>query len=123
MMSCLWLLRCGINGSFDQCHKLKELEYLSSQEQQNPIGPLNLPPTLKHLQLYSCDHIDGISELKEQTKFLSLELIYVPYDEPELPSSVKDIFQLMMCCEATCITLDGERGEYIYANEKFLELS
>ncbi|KAG5419031.1 hypothetical protein I9W82_002798 [Candida metapsilosis] len=115
----LELLRCGIKGSFSQYHNLKELEYMPS-DTEHPIDISNLPPTLKRLHLYWCDHIKGVAN--KSTKFPSLESIAVSYEGPKLPSSVKDILQLMTCSNTTNIELFGSRGEDTSGNEEFLKI-
>ncbi|KAG5419629.1 hypothetical protein I9W82_001509 [Candida metapsilosis] len=109
---------CGIIGSFSQCHNLKELEYLASGE-HNSIEISNLPPKLKRLYLYDCDDIKGV--VNKSARFPSLESISLSYEGPELPSSVKDILQLMTCKETTCIEFNGE-NEDLGANESFMNL-
>ena len=115
----LELLRCGIKGSFSHCHNLKELEYMPLGR-ENPIDILNLPPTLKRLHLYRCDDIKGV--LNKSVQFPSLELISVSYEGPELPSSVKDLLQLMTCSNTTSIELDGSRKDDTSGNEEFLKI-
>ena len=112
----LHLKGCGINGSFFQCHHLRELDYMPPRT-QNSIDLQKLPPTLKRLHLYSCERIEGFAD--KSTRFPSLELMAVSFMDSELPLWVKDVLRLMTCNKTASIEYKGDEDS---ADDDFLEI-